>query len=109
MVLAGHKMFSKVSQRSAFSWVPVNRLGWLQALLHHIHRSFHRRARRRPFRLFSRDAKYPLLCRPGTTDILVFDQLYIWREYRCLDDLDPLSVGLVVDCGAYVGYSSAYF
>jgi FkbM family methyltransferase len=36
----------------------------------------------------------------------VFSQVFVDREYRCLDDVS--SVGLIVDCGANVGYSAAY-
>jgi FkbM family methyltransferase len=61
---------------------------------------------RDPLPLRSRLAAHPLLCRPHTSDILVFDQIFIEREYRPLDHLmDP---GLIIDCGANVGYSSAY-
>jgi FkbM family methyltransferase len=42
-----------------------------------------------------------------TSDINVFTQIFMSREYRCLDEVqDP---GLIIDCGANVGYSSAYF
>ena len=71
---------------------------------------------RRQFRQFSNPQKayflsskhsdHPLLCRPGTTDLLVFDQIFVERQYRCLDDMDLQ--GLVLDCGANAGYSSAY-
>lgn len=61
----------------------------------------------RPYRLTSRHAAHPLWCRPGTTDICVFFQIYILREYSCLDDV--ADAHLVIDCGANVGYSSAYF
>jgi FkbM family methyltransferase len=37
----------------------------------------------------------------------VFRYIFIDREYAPLGDLDP--VELVVDCGAYAGYSSTYF
>jgi FkbM family methyltransferase len=48
-----------------------------------------------------------VLCRAHTSDIGVFRQIFIDREYRCLDDVkDP---GLIIDCGANVGYASAYF
>ena len=59
-----------------------------------------------PFTLISKDARHPLLCRPRTSDLEVFDQIFVGREYRCLDDAKD--VGLIIDCGANVGYSSAY-
>lgn len=57
--------------------------------------------------LRSKTAKNPLKCRVNTSDLHVFRQIFIEREYSCLDDV--LGVGLVIDCGANVGYSSAYF
>lgn len=48
-----------------------------------------------------------LCVRAGSSDLDVFHQIFIEREYRCLDDL--IDVRMVVDCGANVGYSSAYF
>ena len=48
-----------------------------------------------------------VFCRARTSDLGVFRQIFIEREYRCLDDVrDP---GLIIDCGANVGYASAYF
>jgi len=62
---------------------------------------------KRPYRLRSKHARYPLWCRPGTSDAGVFHQIFVVREYACLDDVvDPT---LIFDCGANVGYSSAYF
>lgn len=61
---------------------------------------------RKALHLRSRLAAHPLLCRPHTSDILVFDQVFIEREYQPLDDLG--APGLILDCGANVGYSSAY-
>lgn len=62
-----------------------------------------------PLRTTSRYAKHPLQCRSGTSDLDVFAQIFVAREYRCLDDLDLEDVRLVIDCGANVGLSSAYF
>jgi FkbM family methyltransferase len=48
-----------------------------------------------------------VFCRAHTSDLGVFRQIFIDREYRCLDDVrEP---GLIIDCGANVGYASAYF
>ena len=63
---------------------------------------------RQPYVLFSKDARHGLACRPGTSDLYVFQQIYVAREYSCLDHLKDDSC-LIVDCGANVGYSSAYF
>jgi FkbM family methyltransferase len=60
-----------------------------------------------PYVLRSKHARFPLWCRPGTSDARVFHQIFVVREYSCLDELrDPR---LIIDCGANVGYSSAYF
>lgn len=61
---------------------------------------------REPYTLRSKDARFPLWCRPNSSDLDVFDQIFVAREYRCLDD--AADVGLIIDCGANVGYSSAY-
>jgi FkbM family methyltransferase len=59
------------------------------------------------FSLHSKYAHYPLWCRPGSSDLDVFWQIFVCREYRCLDlVVDPQ---FIVDCGANVGYASAYF
>lgn len=62
---------------------------------------------RRPILYWTKYATFPLKARPKTTDPFVFWQIFGDREYRCLDDLR--NVGLIIDCGATVGYSSAYF
>lgn len=59
-----------------------------------------------PYTLFSKTVPYPLKCRPNASDIDVFNDIFVYREYRCLDNIDE--AGLIVDCGANVGYSSAY-
>ena len=45
--------------------------------------------------------------RAHTSDIDVYYQIFITREYRCLDHVS--SAELVIDCGANVGYSTVYF
>ncbi len=61
----------------------------------------------RTYTLRSKDARYPVLVRTGTSDLEVFQQIFIEREYSCLDDMRRAD--LIMDCGANVGYSSMYF
>jgi FkbM family methyltransferase len=56
--------------------------------------------------LESRHCKTPLYARGGTSDLSVFYQIFVEREYACLDD--ARNVSFIIDCGANVGYSSAY-
>jgi len=58
-------------------------------------------------RVRSKTALYPLVCRVKSSDIDVFGQIFLAREYRCLDDVE--SPALIIDCGANCGYSAAYF
>jgi FkbM family methyltransferase len=48
---------------------------------------------------------YPLHLRGKTSDADVFSQIFVEREYRCIDHLNPR---IIIDAGANVGYSSAY-
>ncbi len=59
------------------------------------------------YHLASKNAEYPLICRAHSSDISVFHQIFFEKEYSCLDEL--VEVDLIVDLGANVGYSSAYF
>ncbi|MEM6257007.1 MAG: FkbM family methyltransferase [Planctomycetota bacterium] len=59
------------------------------------------------FDLTSPISGHPLQCRAGTSDIDVFKHVYVLREYAMFDGLEK--PGLIVDCGANVGMSTAYF
>ena len=59
-----------------------------------------------PMFLRSKFAAHPVQCRALTSDLKVFNQIFIQREYRCLDDIE--GSGRIIDCGGYVGYSAAY-
>ncbi len=62
---------------------------------------------KQPFVLLrSKRAAFPLRCRPGTKDLSIFDEVFVVRSQRCLDDLR--NIRFIVECGANVGYASAY-
>jgi FkbM family methyltransferase len=56
--------------------------------------------------LSTRDAHYPVYARQSTSDLGVFEQIFVHKEYSALDDM---KFKVIVDCGAYVGYSTVYF
>lgn len=61
----------------------------------------------RHYILRSKHAAHPLKARSDSSDLEVFHQIFVALEYASLANL--ANVDLVVDCGANVGYSSAYF
>jgi FkbM family methyltransferase len=83
-------------------------LGLRGALGYRFH-SRNRGTRNSMCRLRSRNAVHPLYCRNGTSDLEVFNQIFVDLEYEPLRVHEMLDVQLVLDCGANVGYSSAYF
>jgi FkbM family methyltransferase len=58
-------------------------------------------------RIRPRLARYPLTARLGSSDLNVFQQIFQENEYACMRDIK--SPHLILDLGANVGYSSAYF
>jgi FkbM family methyltransferase len=62
---------------------------------------------RSQYTLHPRQVEHPLYLRPGSSDCDVLEQIFVEEEYSCLND--QTDVGLVVDCGANVGFSAAYF
>lgn len=80
-------------------------LGWTAALRLLLAASLDSAASR-PRKLWTRHAMHPLLCRPSTSDPEVFRDVFRKQAFRCLNDVpDPR---LVIDCGANVGYVSAW-
>jgi FkbM family methyltransferase len=56
--------------------------------------------------LTARRSRHPLGARPYSTDFVVFGQTFVSEPYACLDDV--ADVDLIVDCGANVGFASAF-
>jgi FkbM family methyltransferase len=51
--------------------------------------------------------RHPLKARGGSSDLSVFSGVFVRRDYSCLDHVNDAR--LIIDCGANVGYSPAYF
>ena len=66
-----------------------------------------RTAQRMGHRLRAKTSRYPLEYRAEESDLEVFNQIFIHREYDSIREITR--GGLIVDCGANVGYSSAWF
>jgi FkbM family methyltransferase len=85
----------------------ISSLGWFESIVYVMKHRFPFFNKANLYTLISKNAQFPLICRRNTSDKDVFTQIFIEREYSCLDELSD--VNLVIDCGANVGYSSAYF
>ncbi len=60
------------------------------------------------WRVRPRQVLHPIVARlRGSSDMETFDQIFLEEEYSCLRKLDEPSI--VLDLGANVGFSSAYF
>jgi FkbM family methyltransferase len=69
--------------------------------------SSHRRTTYRISKLNSKTLLHPVLFRYNSSDASVFSQIFIQDEYGPIEPLQ--NVRFIIDCGANVGYSSAYF
>jgi len=86
------RLTSALGMRSALAYRLHGWLGRDLASLHWI----------RPLRML-----YPVGLRHGSSDFFVFEQIFVEQEYAPLYAMTD--VGLVIDCGANVGYSAAAF
>lgn len=74
---------------------------------HALRYKWKQRRHRGPYELTSQHAAFPLWVRPDTSDQAVFWQVFIGLEYACVTSPNPPRY--IIDCGANVGYTAAYF
>jgi FkbM family methyltransferase len=80
-------------------------LGWRVTLIHLLYKFLRLPPRR--IKLRSCHLKFPVYARLRSSDILLFRNIFSRREFSCIDDLHEPR--LIIDCGANVGYTTAYF
>lgn len=59
------------------------------------------------FHVHIKGYRYPLWARYGTSDSETFNDIFVEQGYACLNDIK--NPKLIMDCGAYVGYSTVWF
>jgi FkbM family methyltransferase len=84
-------------------WSAASNLGLASLLRLHLQKRF---GRKPAFQLSSKFLHHHIIVRRDTSDLLAFHQTLVNREYSCLDNIDA---NLIVDLGANVGYTAAYF
>jgi FkbM family methyltransferase len=90
------------------SWIGSG--GWPATLTFLLLKTAHALRLPRPaaVRIGARQAGYPVAARLGdSSDLAVFQQIFLHDEYACLRQIADARV--ILDLGANVGYSSAYF
>ena len=88
----------------------VKSAGWRATLTWSVYRAKKALGFQQPssLKIKPRQARYPVIARlGGSSDMSVFDQIFVFDEYACIRTI--LSPRLILDLGANVGYSSAYF
>ena len=83
----------------------VSHFGWRAAIGYWVHRRMG--ILRGPLRgLHPPQLIHPVWAREDSSDLAVAAQIFYEAEYACIDKMT--NVGMIVDCGANVGYFSAY-
>lgn len=83
-------------------------IGPAHAVRRKMQQAWHRvAAPRQPFTLTTKAAAFPLWCRPGTSDEMVFWQVFIDLQYAPHAPIE--APRFILDCGANVGYTASYF
>lgn len=85
----------------------LKNLGLRNSLLYKHHKAITNQKPGPPFRMRSPNVASDLWCRPQTSDLAVFSPVPGHHGPKCLDSTQDVS--LIIDCGANVRFSAAYF